>query len=61
MEDGQALTDYVVHTGTHAQVGRIVGNLLHFFDLRLELLTRKLEQVVSLRQAIIGVRIFRHV
>ena len=61
MEDGQALADHVVHAGTHAQVGRIVGNLLHFFDLGLELLARKLEQVVGLRQAVVSMRILRHI
>ena len=61
MEDGQALADHIVHAGTHAQVGRIVGNLFDFFDLGLELLPRKLKQMISLRQAVVGVCVFRHV
>ena len=43
MENGQALADHIVHAGTHAQVGRIVGNLFDLFDLRLKFLARKLE------------------
>ena len=61
MEDGQALADHIVHAGTHAQVGRIVGNLFDFFDLGLELLPRKLKQMIGLRQAVVGVCVFRHV
>ena len=61
MEDGQALADHVVHAGTHAQVGRIVGNLLDLFDLSLKFLTRKLKQVIGLRQTVVGMRVLRHV
>ena len=61
MKNGQALPDHVVHAGTHTQVGRIVGNLFNFFDLGLEFLARKLKQVVGLRQAVVGVCVFRHV
>ena len=61
MEDGQALTDYIVHAGAHAQVGSIVGDLFDLFDLGLELLTRKLKQVVGLRQAVMSMRVLRHI
>ena len=61
MEDGQALADHVVHAGTHAQVGRIVGNLLDLFDLSLKFLTRKLKKVIGLRQTVVGMRVLRHV
>ena len=61
MEDGQALTDYIVHAGAHAQVGSIVGDLFDLFDLGLELLTRKLKQVVGLRQAVMSMRVLCHI
>ena len=50
-----------MHASTHAQVGRIVGNLFDFFNLGLEFFARKLKQVVGLRQAVVGVCVFRHV
>ena len=61
MEDGQALPDHVVHASAHTQIGRIVSNLFDFFDLGLELLARKLKQVVGLRQAVMRMRILCHV
>ena len=61
MEDGQALTDYIVHAGAHAQVGSIVGDLFDLFDLRLKFLARKLEQSIGMRQAVMGMCVLRHV
>ena len=43
MEDRQALADHIVNAGTHAQIGRVVGDLFDFFDLGLEFLARKLK------------------
>ena len=61
MEDGQTLPDHVVHAGAHTQIGRIASNLFDFFDLGLELLARKLKQVVGLRQAVMRMRILCHI
>ena len=61
MEDGQALPDHVVHASAHTQIGRIVSNFFDFFDLGLELLARKLKQVVGLRQAIMSMRILCYI
>ena len=61
MKDGQALADHIVNAGAHAQIGRVVGNFFDFFDLGLELLARKLKQVVGLRQTVMRVRILCHI
>ncbi len=61
MKDGQALADHIVNAGTHTQIGRIISNFFDFFNLGLELLPRKLKQMVGLRQAVIGMCIFRHI
>ena len=61
MKNGQALPDHIVNAGTHTQIGRIVSNFFDFFDLGLELLARKLKQVVGLRQAIMGMRILCYI
>ena len=61
MENGQALPDHVVHASAHTQIGRIVSNFFDFFDLGLELLARKLKQVVGLRQAIMSMRILCYI
>ena len=61
MENGQALPNHVVHASAHTQIGRIVSNFFDFFDLGLELLARKLKQVVGLRQAIMSMRVLCHI
>ena len=61
MEDGQTLPDHVVHASAHTQIGRIVSNFFDFFDLGLELLARKLKQVVGLRQAIMSICILCYI
>ena len=50
-----------MHASAHTQIGRIVSNFFDFFDLGLELLARKLKQVVGLRQAIMSMRILCYI